>query len=166
MTAPARHSRGRESSPGSLLWPTRRGDLPTCLLCDSRVQNSISGVSRSAHRLGITPRKTDSCGPLTAPLRILLALNTAAQRRAATRTMSRSTRKESEERRRRKSAEEDPKKAFSWNSSKKIHEENPLLSNRQVQVTFRTPLTHTTLPARDADRQGTQHHRRSLRPAV
>ena len=33
------------------------------------------------------------------------------------------------------------KRSFRWNSSKKIDEENPPLPNRQVQATFRTPLT-------------------------
>jgi hypothetical protein len=34
-----------------------------------------------------------------------------------------------------------PRKAFREKPSKKIDEENPSLSNRQVQTTFRTPLT-------------------------
>ncbi|MEI8351674.1 MAG: H-NS histone family protein, partial [bacterium] len=50
-----------------------------------------------------------------------------------------------QERKRRKKKTEErgrkSKKTFRLNSSKKIDEENPLLSNRQVQATFRTPLT-------------------------
>jgi hypothetical protein len=68
-------------------------------------------------------------------------VNHAAGTLAAKRDTTTARRKRKEDRRRRLSAEEGPENLLDKDPSKKIDEEKTHLSNRQIQVTIRTPLT-------------------------
>ncbi len=123
------------NSPGSAAGRASAVVVRLCLLCDTLVLNSTSGVEDSSNRPGKPPHSTGTCvtfdaslgGPPSGPI--------MRHEQALLRTPQRHPEEHA------KRIEEEEGRSFRENRPKKTDEEKPARSYRQIQRTIRTPLT-------------------------